>query len=94
MTLSTLPEMIGWLLAGGALAWVYLLLISRSVAAIAQPTGSGPAVAYLLARAVLAIAGFSFAAWHGAWPLLLMFAGFLLARTFGARYVGRFEHGS
>jgi F1F0 ATPase subunit 2 len=81
MTMPTLPEALGWILAGAALGAVYLYLVGRTVAALASPAARKAAVGYLVLRFALAVAAFWLAAQSGAAPLLMMFAGFLLART-------------
>ncbi|MXN67287.1 hypothetical protein GR183_20455 [Stappia sp. GBMRC 2046] len=92
MTWPPLYETAGWLMAGGALASVYLYLVGRTVAAVAPPFAPLAAAGYLILRIALAGALFTFAAWNGAWALLTMFAGFLLVRSLSVRYIAGLEH--
>ncbi len=87
MSAGYLLQATGWLFAGAALGGVYLYLIARSLAAIHAASAWYAAALYLALRIGLAVAAFALAAMSGAAALLLMLAGFLLARTVVIRRV-------
>lgn len=76
-----------WFVAGAGLGAVYLLLIGRTVAAIANKGGAGAAAWPLLLRVALAVGAFAVASGEGALPVVSMLAGFMVARGFGLRLV-------
>lgn len=89
MSLPALPELAAWFLAGIALGTVYLLLLSRSVAAFEPPASYRSAVAWLLLRLAVAAGVLVLAALQGAVQLLAVLAGFLVARMVAIRRFGR-----
>jgi hypothetical protein len=88
MSVPSLPETVAWLVAGAALGAVYLFLIGRTIAAMAPPAARVSAAAWLVLRLALAACLFWLAAQRGAAPLVLLLAGFLLARTVALRRIG------
>ena len=93
MTWTTLTSLAPWLLAGLALGGVYMVLLARSVAAIAGPAAVGAAAAWLILRFGLAAIVLALAAMQGAGPLLAALVGFLIARTIAIRRVKGASHG-
>lgn len=91
--MTAIPELVFWLAGGIALGAVYLGLVARSVAALAQSHRISAGAIYLLLRMALAAGAFWAAATRGALPLLVMLAGFLIARTIAIRRAREADNG-
>ena len=87
MSLAALAEGLGWLLAGALLGALYLLLVGRTVAAMAPPASRAAAAGWFALRLAMAAAAFWVAAQQGPLPLVLMLAGFVLVRTLVLRRI-------
>ncbi len=78
---SVLPAIALWALAGAALSAVYLRLVARSVAAIADDGAWGAAASWFALRLALAAVSLGLAAAQGILPALAMLAGFVMLRS-------------
>lgn len=80
-----LPQILLWLVVGGALGLFYFWSLGRSVAAFGQADGRGRAIGFIVLRLSVAVAVMTVAALQGTAPLLLTLAGFVIARTIAIR---------
>jgi hypothetical protein len=93
MTGTPLMQLALWVAAGLALGAVYLLMLSQSVSVITGAGGWVRAVAWLILRVAVAATTLWMAAQNGALAILLLLAGFMIARTATTQWMRRADHG-
>ena len=83
--MTTLAAALPFVVAGAALGLIHFGALGWSVALFTTGGRPGAAVAVLVARLAITVAGFVLVARHGALPLLCAAAGFAGARPFLVR---------
>jgi F1F0 ATPase subunit 2 len=78
-----------WLLAGVGLGAIHMYLIGRTVAAVQSNGASRATIIPIMARLLIVTCVLILAARQGAMPLLMVLAGFLVARSITIRRVKR-----
>jgi len=83
MTAKQAMLTVAFAILGGAIGWVYCLLVRRSVADITRDkVRMTRFLAFMVIRVLMVVAGFAASAYFGIWPIIGNMAGFFVIRSF------------